>query len=126
MSDTQESIRARFEEATTAWNRGDLEAYLTSYWDSEETLWISRGSIIRGITAIRSTCKSLYDSPEKMGKFEIEHLEINVLTENDALVIGQWLHTVQESARKGVFTVHMRKLGGEWVVVMDHTSGRDQ
>ena len=112
MSDTRESIRARFGEATAAWNRGDLDAYLTSYWDSEETLWISRGTIIRGITAIRSTCKSVYDSAEKMGKFEIEHLEIKVLAESDALVIGAWLNTVQERARKGVFTVHMKKLGG--------------
>jgi uncharacterized protein (TIGR02246 family) len=126
MSDTAESIRARFEQAATAWNRGDLDAYLTSYWDSEETLWISRGTIIRGITAIRSTCKSLYASPETMGKFEIQDLQINVLTESDALVIGTWLLTVQEPARNGVFTVLMKRLGGEWVVVMDHTSSSDQ
>ena len=122
MADIREHIRARFEEETQAWNRGDLDTYLAGYWDSQETRWISRGTIIRGIDAIRATYKSFYDSPEKMGKFELKDLEIDLLTESDALVLGTWLHTIGLVVRNGVFTVHMKKIGGEWVVVTDHTS----
>jgi ketosteroid isomerase-like protein len=71
---------------------------------------------------IRAAYKSLYDSPEKMGKFELKELEIDLLTESDALVVGTWSHTTGPIVRDGVFTVHMKKIGGEWVVVTDHTS----
>jgi uncharacterized protein (TIGR02246 family) len=122
MTDIEEHIRARFEEGTEAWNRGDLDAYLAGYWDSEETRWISRGTIIRGVDAIRAAYKSLFDSPEKMGKFEVTDWEIEVLTDGDALVVGKWSHSAGPLVRQGVFTVHMKKLQEEWVVVTDHTS----
>ena len=122
MSEIEEHIRARFQQGTELWNRGDLEAYLAGYWDSEKTKWITRGMIIRGIHAIRATYKSLFDSPEKMGKFEVKELEIDILTDRDALVVGQWTHMAGQLVRQGVFTVHVRKLEGEWVVATDHTS----
>jgi uncharacterized protein (TIGR02246 family) len=122
MADPKEHIRDRFEEAAEAWNRGDLDAYLAVYGDSEETRWISRGTIIRGVDAIRATYKSQYDSPEKMGKLEVNDLEIDILAEADALVVGKWSLTTGPVAHHGVFTVHMKKLQGEWVVVTDHTS----
>ena len=58
-----------------------------------------------------------------MGKFEVSDLEIDALTDGDALVVGKWSHTAGPRARHGVFTVHMKKFQGEWVVVTDHTSG---
>jgi uncharacterized protein (TIGR02246 family) len=122
MANIEENIRARFEEGTEAWNRGDLDAYLAGYWDSDKTRWIIRGMLIRGVDAIRATYKSLFDSPEKMGKFEVRDLEIDVLTDRDALVVGQWSHTAGQMARHGVFTVRMKKIQGEWIVVTDHTS----
>jgi uncharacterized protein (TIGR02246 family) len=122
MADLEKHIRNRFAEGTEAWNRGDLEAYLAGYWESEKTRWITRGKIIRGVNAIRAMYKSLFDSPEKMGKFEVKELEVDILTDSDALVVGQWSHTAGQLVRQGVFTVYMKKLEGEWVVVIDHTS----
>jgi ketosteroid isomerase-like protein len=122
MAEIVERIHGRFKEAAEAWNRGDLNAYLDGYWDSEETRWISGGNIIRGVGAIRARYKSLYDSPEKLGKLEVKDLEIDILTDGDALVVGRWLHTAEQLARVGVFTVHMKKIHGEWVMATDHAS----
>lgn len=122
MADVEEQIRDRFNEATEAWNRGDLNAYLGGYWDSEETRWISGGMIIRGVEAIRARYKSLYDSPEKLGKLEVKDLEIDILTDGDALVVGKWSHTAGQLTRHGVFTVHMKKIQGEWVMATDQAS----
>jgi uncharacterized protein (TIGR02246 family) len=122
MADLEEHIRDRFAEGTAAWNRGDLDAYLAGYWESEKTRWITRGKVIRGVNAIRAMYKSLFDSPEKMGTFAVQELEIDILTDSDVLVIGQWSHTAGPLVRQGVFTIHMKKLEGGWVVVTDHTS----
>jgi hypothetical protein len=55
---TESAIRRVFEDGCAAWNRGDLDGYLASYWDSEETLWISGGSLTRGKAAMRALCRS--------------------------------------------------------------------
>jgi ketosteroid isomerase-like protein len=122
MADVEEQIRDRFKEATEAWNRGDLNTYLAGYWDSEETRWISGGMIIRGVEAIRARYKSLYDSPEKLGKLEVKDLEIDILTDSNALLVGKWSHTAGQLTRVGVFTIHMKKIQGEWVIATDHAS----
>jgi ketosteroid isomerase-like protein len=122
MADVEEHIREQFNEMTEAWNRGDLDAYLAGYWDSDETRWISGGMIIRSVEAIRARYKSLYDSSEKMGKLEVKDLEIDMLTDRDALVVGRWSHTAGQLAHVGVFTIHMKKLQGEWFMATDHAS----
>jgi ketosteroid isomerase-like protein len=122
MAQVNEQIRSRFKEATEAWNRGDLNAYLAGYWDSEGTRWISGGMIIRGVESIRARYKSLYDSTEKLGKLEVKDLEIDILTDGDALVVGKWSHTADQLARVGVFTIHMKKIQGEWFMATDHAS----
>jgi hypothetical protein len=122
MADVEEHIRSRFKEVAEAWNRGDLRAYLAGYWDSEETRWISGGSIIRGVETIRARYTFLYNSPEKMGKLVVKDLEIDILTDGDALIVGKWSHTAGQLARVGVFTIHMKKVRGEWFMATDHAS----
>ena len=126
MAAVEEQIRDRFNEATEAWNRGDLDTYLAGYWDSDETRWISGGMIVRGIEAIRDRYQSLYDSPEKLGRLEVKDLEIDVLTNGDALAVGKWSHTAGQLARHGVFTVHMKKIVGQWFIATDHASVSEQ
>jgi uncharacterized protein (TIGR02246 family) len=123
--DTQEHIRSLFEEGVTAWNKGDLETYLASYWDSDKTRLITGGRVIRGSQAIRSAYQDMFGAPERMGRFEVTDLEVDLLTEQDALVYGQWLHTYNRSSRLGVFTLHMKNIDGQWLVVSDHTSMRN-
>jgi ketosteroid isomerase-like protein len=125
MAEVEQLIRDRFSQATEAWNRGDLNAYLASYWNSEETRWISGGRISRGVESIRARYKSLYDPPEKMGKLEVKDLEIDILTNGDALVVGKWSHTAGQLARHGVFTVHLKKVQEEWVIATDHASASE-
>ena len=116
------TIRARFDAGRAAWNRGDIEGYLAGYWDSEGTRWASGATVVRGKKAIAAAFRSRFPSPQQMGKIEVTGLEVEVLTGTDALVFGHLTHTVGGLVRKGVFTVHLRKIGGDWFVVSDHFS----
>ena len=116
------TIRARFDAGRAAWNRGDIEGYLAGYWDSERTRWASGATVILGKKAIAAAFRSRFPSPQQMGTIEMTDLEIEVLTSTDALVFGHLVHTVGDVGRKGVFTVHLRKIGGDWFVVSDHFS----
>jgi uncharacterized protein (TIGR02246 family) len=116
------AIRNVFTLGCAAWNRGDLDGYLASYWDSDKTLWISSGSLQRGRKAIAEAYKTRFSTPEQMGKLTVLELEIDVLTATDAIAFGQWMLVIENKAAKGFFTVQLRKVGDNWLFVSDHSS----
>ena len=122
MTDDHQRIRALFESGCAAWNRGDIDGYLADYWHSDKVRWVSEGMVSYGFEAIASAFKSRFDTPENMGKLEVANLEIQLLSESDALVFGGWTQTTRTARRNGVFTVHMKKIDGVWLVVSDHSS----
>ena len=122
MTDDPQRIRALFESGCAAWNRGDIDGYLADYWHSDKVRWVSEGMVSYGFEAIASAFKSRFDTPENMGKLEVANLEIQLLSESDALVFGGWTQTTRTARRNGVFTVHMKKIDGVWLVVSDHSS----
>jgi uncharacterized protein (TIGR02246 family) len=122
MTDDPQRIRALFESGCAAWNRGDIDGYLADYWHSDKVRWVSEGMVSYGFEAIASAFKSRFNTPENMGKLEVANLEIQLLSESDALVFGGWTQTTRTARRNGVFTVHMKKIDGEWLVVSDHSS----
>lgn len=116
------NIRAVFEFGSEAWNRGDIDQYLAVYWNSERTRWVTGGTVIRGKEAIAPAVKARFPSPDSMGTIHITRLEINILAEPHALVFGELLSTTGDITRELVFTAHLSKIEGEWLIVSDHTS----
>lgn len=119
---TKIAIRKVFEAGCTAWNRGDLDGYLASYWDSDKIIWISSGSLTRGKKAIAAAYKARFSTPQQMGKLTFAELEIDVLTTVDAIAFGRWMLVIANEASKGFFTVQLRKIEGTWLFVSDHSS----
>jgi uncharacterized protein (TIGR02246 family) len=119
---TEDAIRRVFEDGCAAWNRGDLDGYLASYWDSSTTLWVSSGSLLRGRKAIVAAYKARFSTPQQMGKLTLADLEINVLTTTDAIAFGRWMLVVDNQASKGFFTVQLRQIEGTWLFIADHSS----
>ena len=122
MTDAQQRIRALFESSCAAWNRGDIDGYLADYWHSDKVRWVSEGTVQYGFDAIASAFKARFDSPDNMGRLGVANLEIQLLSEGDALAFGAWTQTTSTASRHGVFTVHMKKIDGEWRIVSDHSS----
>ena len=115
-------IRDIFKAGCTAWNRGDLDAYLASYWDSDKTIWVSSGSLRRGRKAIVAAYKARFSTSQKMGRIDVAELEIDVLTTTDAIAFGRWMLVLEDESSEGFFTVQLKKLEGTWVYVSDHSS----
>ena len=122
MTEEHQRIRAVFESGCAAWNRGDIDGYLAEYWNSDKVRWVSEGTVRYGFEAIATSFKARFDSPDNMGRLEVANLEIQLLGENDALVFGAWIQTTPAARRHGVFTVHLKKMDGEWLIVSDHSS----
>ena len=122
MTDDHQRIRALFESSCAAWNRGDIDGYLAAYWHSDKVRWVSEGIVHHGFETIAAVCKARFNSPDNMGRLEVANLDIQLLGEGDALIFGEWIQTTRTTRPHGIFTVHLKKIEGEWLIVSDHSS----
>jgi uncharacterized protein (TIGR02246 family) len=116
------AIRNVFNAGCAAWNRGDLDGYLASYWNSNQTIWVSSGALRRGKEAIVAAYQARFSSPQQMGKIHVTELDIDVLTATDAIAFGRWRLVLAKETSEGFFTVQLKKLEGTWFYVSDHSS----
>ncbi len=107
---------------TAAWNRGDVEGFMSGYWNSTELVFVSGDNVTHGWQPTLDRYKKNYDSREKMGELKFSDLEINVISKKAAVVLGSWSLTRASDNPKGKFTLIFRKFADGWRIVHDHTS----
>jgi len=107
-----------------SWNEGDIEGYMSHYWKNDSLMFIGR-KISYGWNNVLNNYKKAYPDKAAMGHLAFEIISIDELSDESALVVGRWNLTYTESNRTdvgGVFSLLLRKIGGKWVIVKDHTS----
>jgi ketosteroid isomerase-like protein len=119
---TEAAIRAVLEAQSAAWNRGDVETYMDGYDRSPKTEFVGGDSITRGWQEVLDRYKKKYDSREKMGVLTFSDLEIQVLSDDAALVLGRWRLQRANDQPHGTFTLLFRKTKAGWRIVHDHSS----
>jgi ketosteroid isomerase-like protein len=111
------------------WNRGDLDAFATSYKNSPDILFIGR-KISRGYAQMLATYKSSYNTPEKMGHLSFTQLEVQGLAYGHeaphfATVTGHF-HLERTSAgggnSDGYFLLVVEKTPEGWKIVRDDST----
>jgi uncharacterized protein (TIGR02246 family) len=110
-----------------AWNRHDLEAFMTGYWNSPELTFFSAGQEQHGWQATIDRYKARYASPgHEMGKLEFANLRVAMLGADAAFVRGEWHLTMPDGKTPhGLFTLVFRKFPDGWKIVHDHTSAAE-
>ncbi len=110
-----------------AWNRHDLEGFMTGYWNSPELSFFSGASERHGWQATIDRYRATYDSPgHEMGKLEFSALRIEMLGPDAAFVRGEWHLTMSDGKTPhGLFTLIFRKFPDGWKIVHDHTSASE-
>ncbi|MGA7906927.1 MAG: nuclear transport factor 2 family protein [Candidatus Sulfotelmatobacter sp.] len=110
-----------------AWNRHDLEAFMTGYWNSPELTFFSGANERHSWQATIERYRATYDSPgHEMGKLEFSGLRIEMLGTEAAFVRGAWQLTLSDGKTPhGLFTLIFRKFTDGWKIVHDHTSAAE-
>ena len=106
----------------TAWNRGDIPAFMDGYWRSEETSFSSDQGTIHGWTTVMTRYEKRYPSAAAMGKVHFDQLETIPLGEDGIVVKGRWKLDRDGGGLEGIFTLVFRRFGDGWKIVHDHTS----
>jgi ketosteroid isomerase-like protein len=116
------AIRAVLEAQAAAWNNGDVTGYMDGYERSSQTVLMSGDNVTRGWQTIHDRYQRNYNSREKMGTLTFSDLEITLLGNGKALVIGRWHLKRATDEPHGRFTLIFSATKKGWKIIHDHTS----
>jgi ketosteroid isomerase-like protein len=105
-----------------AWNRGDIDGFMQHYWKSELLTFSSDGHTWRGWTEAKGRYKRSYPTPERMGHLDFTDIEVHMLADNAALVLGHWHLTREPDSVGGNFSLVFERIDDRWTIIHDHTS----
>jgi ketosteroid isomerase-like protein len=106
------------------WNKGDINAYLSGYKNSPDTLFVAN-SVNRGFDQIQLDYQKNYPTKESMGTLTFSELEPHVLDEHFALVVGKYHVDRSKKAggpADGMFSIVFEKTDKGWKIVVAHTT----
>jgi ketosteroid isomerase-like protein len=121
--DDRASVAAVLVRQRDAWNRGDLDGFLSGYAATGQLVFTSGGQIRRGFEETRARYRARYGTDRKsMGLLEFEILDVQPAGADGAVVLGRWRLVETPNAGSGVFSVVMERRPEGWRIIHDHTS----
>lgn len=105
-----------------AWNGGNIEMFMTTYWKSPELVFIGSKGITHGWKGILERYKKNYPDTVTMGKLKFDILELNHIEKNTVFLIGKYTLTRSIGNVSGMFTLVLKKIKGQWLIISDHSS----
>ena len=116
------AIHAVMDEQIKAWNNGNIDAFMQTYWKSDSLLFVGSKGPTYGWQTTLEGYKKRYPDTVAMGKLDFEILQIKSLSAEYSFVLGKWhlKRTIGDAG--GYFTLLFRKINDKWLIVVDHTS----
>jgi len=121
-SPDREAIHAVLTAQQTAWNRGDVDAFLIGYWHSPDLTFSGSSGVSRGLDGVLARYKKNYPDRATMGELDFSALEFRFLGPDAALVLGKWHLKREKGDIGGVFTLVWQRFPEGWKIIHDHTS----
>ena len=116
------AIRTTLEEQRLAWNTGNIENFMSAYFQSDSLMFIGKSGITYGWQNTLNNYKKGYPDTAAMGKLDFNILEVKRLSAIYFFVVGKWYLTRSIGNVGGHFTLLWRKIKNKWVIVADHSS----
>lgn len=116
-------IAAMLERSASAWNRGDLDAFVSDYLNSDRTTYIGRRGVIHGRAAIRDVYAPRFAKPGLQDSLSFDKLEVDSLAPGVINVIAEYVLSRGDSTvARGPTSLVMERVDGGWKIVHDHSS----
>jgi uncharacterized protein (TIGR02246 family) len=124
VGDPSADVRVVWTAQVDAWNRGDLDGFMTGYWDSPDLVFFSNRAATRGWQQTLNRYRATYKSEGKqMGTLDFPQLEFKVLGPEAVLARGQWRLKMPDGKEStGMTSVLFQKRPEGWRIVHDHSS----
>ena len=116
------AIRAVLAQQEQAWNRGDIEAFMEGYVQTDSLRFASAGTERRGWQATLDRYHEAYPDRAAMGTLTFDLRDVRLLTPRWGVVFGAYQLERAEDRPSGLFTLLFEKRPEGWRIVHDHTS----
>jgi len=119
------AILATVARMEAAWHRGDFRGYMAGF-RNPDVVFISGGKFQDGWQGtLDHYVRDYGGSPERRGQLHFYNMKVDLLAPDAAMLVGQY--RLQRGARvtEGVNTRLFRKVGGKWLITMNHVSAYD-
>jgi ketosteroid isomerase-like protein len=120
-------VQAVLNKQVVDWNKGDLDGFLTGYWNSPKVVFMSGANRFDGYAAMRDRYRRRYKAEGKaMGQLAFSDLDVEPLGPESVMARGRFRLTMPDGTKPtGLFTVIVRKFPDGWKIVHDHTSAEE-
>ena len=115
-------IRAAMDEQVNAWNAGDIDRFMNTYWHDDSLMFIGKSGVTYGWENTLKNYKKGYPDTAAMGKLDFQLLSVKRLSAIYFSVVGKWHLKRSVGDVAGAFTLLFRKVKGRWVIISDHSS----
>lgn len=121
-------VRSVLREATDAWNRDDLDGYLTAYTDQPTLTYIGADGKLSGKRSLRERLDEAYFSTTgEIDDIAFDELDVMPLGPDRALVTGRWTtyqpgFDSQPLTGRGRFSMILARESAGWRILHEHSS----
>jgi len=106
----------------TEWNKGNIAGYMKGYWNSDSLLFIGSKGPRYGYATTLARYKEAYPDAAHMGTLTTTITSLSRLSPEYYFAVGTWHLDRTAGNVGGSFTLLIRRVHGEWVIVCDHSS----
>lgn len=105
-----------------AWNRGDFRGYMAGF-ANPGVVFVSGGRVQAGWQGtLDHYIRDYGGAPERRGVLHFYDMKVDILGPDAAMLVGHYHLERAEHPQEGINTRLFRKLGGRWVITMNHVS----
>lgn len=122
VADDEKGILNLLSQQEKDWNAGNIDAYMKGYWQSDSLIFVGKSGVKHGWNETLLNYKKSYPDAQTMGVLSFEILKIELLSNQNAFVLGKWKLQRVTDMPHGCFTLLLKKIQGQWFIVLDHSS----
>lgn len=117
----QEVIRL-LEAQSSAWNDGNIDAFMKTYWPDENLQFLSKEGPTFGYRNTLENYYRRYPDRQAMGHLTFEMISLNRRSRKVYSLIGKY-HLERQALEnlEGYFLLILQKIKGQWKIVADST-----
>jgi hypothetical protein len=104
-----------------AWSDGSVDDFMKGYWQSDSLMFVGKNGIKYGWETTLDNYKKSYPDKSAMGKLEFDVIKLEV-NGTSAFMLGKWSLIRENDNPNGYFDLYWKKINGNWVITIDHTS----
>lgn len=108
------------------WNKGDIDAFMDGYWQSDKLKFIGANGVTYGYDATLKGYHQRYPNRDAMGQLTFQVVSTEKLSRKVIMLVGKWDLERSIGDIGGIFTLMFKKIKGKWVIISDHTSTRTE